>query len=351
MQIILPLRRDNHRRHVRDFGLEFITLLRQCAPKARQTEALLPWGTPCACRAAAVLSYFHACQRSQSNPTTSASARIIAAGIVIAFCYWASTCAGGGSGRGADGVFSGSGGHWLEKLSIPRALGSLIVVLITLSLVGCAGMVACGARGPVRRRLAAISRAIAGRQRGDRAQAGQPPGARFGNYSARIPAAAQNPAGHRIAIRRFRDCTPSWLNLYPVLFAATFIPFLLFFMLAAKRQVWHATMQLFPAAQRNDVKEALEDVTQVLRSYLAGTTLVGLILVLTSWLFFWEMGLDFPFLTALVSGSDESGSVSWSGSILGAAITDGVEEVPHGRSLHWNCRDADFPAHHCGEPA
>ena len=40
----------------------------------------------------------------------------------------------------------------------------------------------------------------------------------------------------------------------------------------------------------------------MLRSYLAGTTLVGLILVLTSWLFFWGMGLDFPFLTALGSG-------------------------------------------------
>jgi hypothetical protein len=138
-------------------------------------------------------------------------------------------------------------------------------------------------------------------------------------------------------------------TLYPVLFAATFMPFLLFFMLAAKRQVWHATMQLFPAAQRNDVKETLEDVTQVLRSYLAGTTLVGLILVLTSWLFFWWMGLDFPFLTALASGL--MNLVPYlSAFIMGAPIPDWIETIPHGWSVYRNCSDNDFPSHYRGEP-
>ena len=39
-------------------------------------------------------------------------------------------------------------------------------------------------------------------------------------------------------------------SLYAFILAATFVPFLVFFMLAGKRQVWHATMQLFPPAQR-----------------------------------------------------------------------------------------------------
>jgi predicted PurR-regulated permease PerM len=43
-------------------------------------------------------------------------------------------------------------------------------------------------------------------------------------------------------------------------------------------------------------------VTMVLRSYVVGTALVGLVLVCCSWLLFWGLGLDFPFLTALVSG-------------------------------------------------
>jgi predicted PurR-regulated permease PerM len=50
------------------------------------------------------------------------------------------------------------------------------------------------------------------------------------------------------------------------------------------------------------VRDTLEDVTHVLRSYLMGTALVGLVLVLASWLTFWLFGLDFAFLTGLVSG-------------------------------------------------
>jgi predicted PurR-regulated permease PerM len=91
-------------------------------------------------------------------------------------------------------------------------------------------------------------------------------------------------------------------TLYSFLLAATFVPFLVFFMLAAKRQVWHATMQLFPATERTRVKQTLSDVTLVLRSYVVGTALVGLILVIASWIFFLGMHLEFPFLTALVSG-------------------------------------------------
>ena len=105
-------------------------------------------------------------------------------------------------------------------------------------------------------------------------------------------------------------------------------------MLAAKRQVWHATMQLFPATQRTDVKQTLSDVTQVLRSYVVGTALVGLILVIASWLFFMGIGLEFPFLTALVSGTLQSYPVPGSASLVDAAAADRIEAIPQqsGRS-------------------
>jgi len=86
------------------------------------------------------------------------------------------------------------------------------------------------------------------------------------------------------------------------LFAATFVPFLVFFMLVGKRKIWHGTMELFPIGHRTPVKIALSEVSNMLRSYVVGTALVGLILVLASWAFFWAMGLDFSFLSALVSG-------------------------------------------------
>ena len=84
-------------------------------------------------------------------------------------------------------------------------------------------------------------------------------------------------------------------SLYSFILAATFVPFLLFFMLAAKRQVWHATMQLFPATERTGVKQTLADVTLVLRSYVVGTALVGLILVGRELAVFLAMGWIFRF--------------------------------------------------------
>ena len=91
-------------------------------------------------------------------------------------------------------------------------------------------------------------------------------------------------------------------SLYALLLEATFVPFLVFFMLAGKREVWHGTLQLFPVARRTQVKETLEDLREVLRGYLAGMTMVTLMVMAVSSIFFWLMGMDFPVLTGIVSG-------------------------------------------------
>jgi predicted PurR-regulated permease PerM len=233
-------------------------------------------------------------------PASSVSARIIAAGIVIAFCYWASTVlvtllVAVLAAYFLDPVVTG-----LERIRVPRALGSLLVILVALALLATAGSALVARvdqfgrdwpkyRAPLREAAVAINK-------------------RLENIEAHVseitPAAR---SGERIvtiaASHPVRDALLGRLgSLYTFLLAATFVPFLVFFMLAAKRQVWHATMQLFPAGERTRVKETLADVSRVLRSYVIGTALVGLILVLASWLFFLAVGLEFPFLAGLVSG-------------------------------------------------
>jgi predicted PurR-regulated permease PerM len=74
------------------------------------------------------------------------------------------------------------------------------------------------------------------------------------------------------------------------------------FMLAGKREVWHGTLQLFPVSKRTQVKETLEDLREVLRDYLAGMTLLTLMVIAASSAFFWFLGLDFPVLTGIASG-------------------------------------------------
>jgi predicted PurR-regulated permease PerM len=91
-------------------------------------------------------------------------------------------------------------------------------------------------------------------------------------------------------------------SLYALALEVTFVPFLVFFMLAEKREVWHATLQLFPASRRTGVKETLEDLRDVLRDYLVGMCLVTAVVVAASSLFFWALGLDYPILIGLASG-------------------------------------------------
>ena len=70
---------------------------------------------------------------------SSASARIIAAGIVIAFCYFASSILVTLVIAVLLAYFLDPVVTWLENWHIPRALGSLIIVLLTLALLGMLG--------------------------------------------------------------------------------------------------------------------------------------------------------------------------------------------------------------------
>jgi predicted PurR-regulated permease PerM len=82
----------------------------------------------------------------------------------------------------------------------------------------------------------------------------------------------------------------------------TFVPFLVFFMLAGKREVWHGTLQLFAASRRTQVKETLEDLRIMLRDYVLWMTVVAVMVIGFSSLFFWMIGLEYPILTGIVSG-------------------------------------------------
>ena len=91
-------------------------------------------------------------------------------------------------------------------------------------------------------------------------------------------------------------------SLYALFLEITFVPFLVFFMLAGKREVWHGTLQLFPASRRTQVKETLEDLRVVLRDYVMWMTVVMAMVIALSSIFFWMLGLEYPVLTGIVSG-------------------------------------------------
>jgi predicted PurR-regulated permease PerM len=231
---------------------------------------------------------------------SNSSQRIIALGIVFAFLYVASNIVMTLLLAVLLAYFLDPVVGVLERIRIPRALGALLVLLaVTAMFVGLGYLVVDRSEqflsdwprysSVLRHATTAFDRKLSTVEKQVEAIA---PATDKG----RAPARAIEPPPVR-----------EWLfqgvgSLYSILLVATFVPFLVFFMLAAKRRIWKATMELFPDEHQERVKEALEEVSSMLRSFVAGNALVALILALSSWAFFLVIHLDYPFLTGNVSG-------------------------------------------------
>jgi predicted PurR-regulated permease PerM len=234
------------------------------------------------------------------QPRSTASQRIIAGGIVIAFCYWASSVIMTVLLSVLLAYFLDPIVEWLERVRIPRVLGALVVLLLTTALLGGLAYMAVDRLDHfagdwpkysfvLRKAAVAIEKRIERFEQRVSEITPQEPAART---------AVQVTEGRPLRSLLLRGLG----SLYTALLTVTFVPFLVFFMLAAKRDVWHATLQLFPTTQRTRVKETLAEVSRVLRGYVAGNFLVATILTLVSWGFFLILDLDYPFLTGVASG-------------------------------------------------
>ena len=229
------------------------------------------------------------------------SQRIIATALVIGFCYWA-------AGVVMTLLVSVLLAYFLdplvelgERFHLPRVLGSLLVVLLVIALI--AGMlylvvdrveafandwprysaVLRKAAADVERRLERVESRVAEITPGERPPRPGPP--------------PEEPRPIRSLLLRGLG------SLYSILLLVTFVPFLMFFMLAGKRDIWHVTMQLFPIGNRTRVKQVLDEISTMMQSYIAGNAIVAVILAVVSWAFFWMIHLDFPFLGGMVSGA------------------------------------------------
>jgi predicted PurR-regulated permease PerM len=190
--------------------------------------------------------------------------------------------------------------EFLERLHMPRTIGSLVMVLLLITVVFSVGYglwtrttdfaadwpkyrsILQEATGTVQGKLRGIEGSVTELTTPE----GTPKPVVPSNTSSDV---------HSLLVRGIG-------SLYALVLEATFVPFLVFFMLAGKREAWHSTLQLFPVARRTQVKETLEDLRDVLRDYLVGMTVVSLVVIACSSIFFLALGLDYPVLTGIVSG-------------------------------------------------
>lgn len=228
------------------------------------------------------------------------SLRVIAAAIILLFCYY------------AQGVvitlllsillayFLDPAVELLERMHMPRTVGAMTMVLILIAVLVAVGY----GLGERTADFAANWPKYGGMLR----QAASTVEGKIKGIEGRVSDIAAEPGNAAPADIRPEPGIVRTLilrsigSLYALFLEVTFVPFLVFFMLAAKREVWHGTLQLFPVARRTQVKETLEDLRDVLRDYLAGMTMVTLLVIAASSVFFWLMDMDYPILTGIASG-------------------------------------------------
>jgi predicted PurR-regulated permease PerM len=224
--------------------------------------------------------------------------RIIALGVVAAFFYYASSIVMTLMLAVLLAYFLDPGVLLLERIHVPRALGALVVLLVAIAALGAMGYLLvnrtqsfAGAwprySAVLQRAAESIDRKIVTIER---------------QFSITVP--EQAPQQRTVSANELEQLR-GWLlhgigSITSGLLWA-FLPFLIFFMLAAKPRLWRATIDLFPDSARADVRIALDDVNIVLRSYVAGSSLVAGILAAACWIFFAILHLDYAFLAALVS--------------------------------------------------
>jgi predicted PurR-regulated permease PerM len=231
---------------------------------------------------------------------TSTSLRILAGAVVLLFFYYAAGVVITVLLSVLLAYFLDPAVELLERVHVPRTIGSLIMVLLLIAVIGAAayGLWMRGSdfaanwptyRGILKDALGEVQGKISGFEGGVN-DLTTPSG-----VTKPVVTPSEGGLVHNLFLRGIG-------SLYALVLEGTFVPFLVFFMLAGKREAWHSTLQLFPISRRTQVKETLDDLRNVLRDYLIGMSVVTLVVIACSSIFFLALGFDYPVLAGIASG-------------------------------------------------
>ncbi|MDP3001449.1 MAG: AI-2E family transporter [Bryobacterales bacterium] len=91
-------------------------------------------------------------------------------------------------------------------------------------------------------------------------------------------------------------------RVYSALLMASFVPFLVYFMLSWQDHLRRAYLHLFQGQERMMAAKAWEGIASMARAFVVGNFILGLLLAAVSSLFFWLMKLPYPLLIGPISG-------------------------------------------------
>ena len=91
-------------------------------------------------------------------------------------------------------------------------------------------------------------------------------------------------------------------SFYQILLLVSFIPFLVYFMLSWRDHINRAFLQLFQGEARLVAARSLQGIAGMVRAFVVGNFLLGLLLAFLSSGMFWMMHLPYPLLIGPLSG-------------------------------------------------
>ena len=83
--------------------------------------------------------------------------------------------------------------------------------------------------------------------------------------------------------------------------ALGFAPFLIYFMLTWKSHVHSATLHIFPTEQRPAAYRTIGRISEMVRSFIVGNMIVGLLNAIASTVVFWYVGLPYFYFLGIIS--------------------------------------------------
>lgn len=211
-----------------------------------------------------------------STLVSSTSLRIIAAAIVFICLYYASSVVITLICAILIAFVLDPGVVLLERLHVPRWLGSVVVVLLALGLVYLLIYLVYDRAVTFVQDLPPFTAKI------------KQITVYFQNFFSHIrqstsSIAASSPESNLPAIRVQQES--GWTrflmrgigSIYAFTVTVMFIPFLVFFMLTAKRHLFFSTVNLFPAEHRQQAEDILNAIGQMIRNYVFGNFLVAVV--------------------------------------------------------------------------
>jgi predicted PurR-regulated permease PerM len=100
-----------------------------------------------------------------------------------------------------------------------------------------------------------------------------------------------------------KNLVSGWLgSFYQISLMASFVPFLVYFMLSWQEHVQRSFLQFFQGEDRAAAARSVQGIADMVRGFMVGNGVLGLLLAASSSLAFWLIHLPYPLLVGPLSG-------------------------------------------------